>query len=396
MTTIAAQLRNFAGSGGGPGIATVSFVRRHLACVPFAIAAVTAACAEPPPGLPQAFDHYCETNSWSHTHKGFAQVDLLFVIDRSAAMAARGDQLRDNLRAFGQWLEDDRSDLHVAVVAADGDEFLREAQSPDCAATDARFLRREREPWFTCGDNPGARCPAVNYSGSLADALPCRAAVEARDGALRQPLEAAVLALEDPAVSDFRRPRAEALYVVVIAAGDDQSPGAVDEYAARLAAAAGSVDQLLVRVVAPGDATRLHAVAAQTTLPLDPIDVAQPSWLEAMTVIDALHRDVLPGSCMRYVDYDGVVRGIVDTDVDPDNPGIQPPCFATPIDEFNRAGLAVDSLIPPCTMATPTRPSPDSPHPCWWFDTRSWASCELDPVTEGISWVEWQCEALCR
>lgn len=172
---------------------------------------------------------------------GPAEIDLLFVIDSSAAMAdeqraivAGAGQLFDALAALPTGLPD----LHVGVISTDVGLGVAAADLPGsqcrAAGDDGRLHGAA-----TCGVAAGFLTDAPdpdgdrrrNYAGSLTDAFACLADVGTRGCTYSQPLTALdrAIALDRARPREQRFLRDEALLVVVIASDDDDcsvvSPG---------------------------------------------------------------------------------------------------------------------------------------------------------------------------
>jgi hypothetical protein len=198
----------------------------------FMIGALAAGCASDGPAVVDR-EASCEV------HQDFAyaprsQVDLVFVVDRSAAMAPYRDALAAAARRFDAMLDvrEGRPSLHVAVLPADGTAFVCEG---------------DRRATFDC----------IATLGSA--------------GGTPRPLSALDLALADPANAGFRRPGAW-LAVVVFAASDDGSSEPPDAYAARLGGPAVSLGVVADASSAPRLAAFASAVWWNTVVPLDAAD----------------------------------------------------------------------------------------------------------------------------
>lgn len=357
--------------------------------------AATASCTGAP-GTDDPGDQTlsCEARSGAYHYLQYPLVDLLIVVDRSAAMAPYAPELAGHLRELADSLQRvSDPDSHIAIVAADSDRMTTAPATDGCPVPDGAFIADERLPWFTCSTDPAARCPDRNFDGALADVLACIGSLPVADGAARQPLRAAAEALEDASADGFLRPGALP-YVLIIAGGDDESPGPVEAYTDRMRARLADPSALFISVIAPSGTERLNAALASSYRHLDPIAIDEPSWSPAVEwlVLDEL----LYNSCLRG--EPAIITGVdIDpTDLDPDNPGIQPDCVVTVADENNRPGLPVGTVIPPCRMSTPDLPRPDDQVPCWWLGPRPGSRCELWPNTEGIAFTNWRCVTECR
>jgi hypothetical protein len=164
----------------------------------------------------------------------FREIDLLFVIDNSPAMAAHADHLRESYGRFMAALESQYgglADVHIGVVTGDlgarGADGLVHAPLGACHFDgDGGRLLRDVAPisgpflsnvlkWFDTRE--------TNYTGSLEEVFTALADVGASGCPFSQPLEAMRLALDhNPANAGFLRDEAY-LAVVLITAGDDCS-----------------------------------------------------------------------------------------------------------------------------------------------------------------------------
>ncbi|MDQ3301250.1 MAG: hypothetical protein M3619_32110 [Myxococcota bacterium] len=150
------------------------------------------------------------------------QLDLLFVIDSSPAMAPHRERLlasyRDMISAL-RTLPGGLPDLHLAVVTADLGTHSLQAAIPGCTlrGDDAVFSGYLVDEWQETGQR------LRNYSGDLEDAFVRIADVGSSGCPITQPLEAARRALvAQPENAGFLRPNAY-LGIVVLAANDDCS-----------------------------------------------------------------------------------------------------------------------------------------------------------------------------
>jgi hypothetical protein len=156
-------------------------------------------------------------------------LDILVVIDTAPSMAGEQASLATNIRRFAsvfESIEGGLPDLHLGVITADlgaggfavagcGDGDDGALHMPTGCGVDGAFLTDEQR--FN-GDR------VRNYTGSFEDAFACMAAVGAGTCAIRQPLAAALRALDadHPVNQGFLRDDAF-LGIVVISDGDDCS-----------------------------------------------------------------------------------------------------------------------------------------------------------------------------
>ncbi len=316
---------------------------------------------------------------WSYDPVDFYTMDTLVVLDGSARAADHAARLDEHLAQFGRLLEyDSNVGVHLGFVSAQGGAIQAVPSGDACVAPDGPFIEHVYEPWFRCGNDEGFPCAERNYRGALETLLPCVGAVPDAGDVAPTPLEAVVAAL-DGAPPAFGQANVETLGILIVSAGDDASPLAVDDYVERLAVRAGEIERLRVSVVAPAGADRLRRVA-ELIPHASFVALDEPDWSEAHEVLLARYI-LLPFTCIERLAED----------TDPDNPGLQPRCQVT-TDSVRFSGS-----LPACKMETPTRPAADSPWPCWWLETDLDPSlqCEAYPHTEGVTASEWECEKLC-
>ncbi len=289
------------------------------------------ACSVHETDSPPVTETFCEMSANSHTPRDKVVLDLLLVIDRTSAMSPHAEALQNSLREIGA-LDNSWLDWHVAIVAADDDTLIADAQLPDCSEPEGAYLSTEREPWFRCGDERTADCSTRNFDGPMEDVLACVGTLETQPGADRQPLEAAVLAL-DSAPEGFLRPNSDGLLIVIVGAGDDQSPRGLEEYVELLTERGRGAFHTGVVVVAPPGATRLADFYQQVSHIGQAALVVTDDWVaEVEQLIGFFSQDIIPYSCLRWEDpYE--LPSADNRDTAPGNPGIQPNCVATPMRE---------------------------------------------------------------
>ena len=168
-------------------------------------------------------------------------VDVLFVIDDSPAMAPARDHVVASLPAFGDVLEHTwgRGLYHVGVATAD---------PADGGRLVGPFASVQ---WYPDGTS------THDYPGTLAEVLTGLGDVGVQGSDATAPLEAMTRAIAPDVNPGFRRPDA-ALFVIPITNRDDESEGAIDDYAAALAG--GSDHDVLVSGIYARPAARLDAL----------------------------------------------------------------------------------------------------------------------------------------
>lgn len=343
---------------------------------------------EPEPG---SLELHCEVRQDVLAHPN-PTLDVLFVIDDSPAMAAHQTALATNLRRWVNVLDNIEGGLpsvHIGVVSADpnkGGRLLNAPTSSGCPTPTGSFVVDHSDPWWMCGSDSSARCGEKNYDAGLGDVLGCIGELGASGPATQQPLAMAVKALDGsvPANSGFLRAEAD-LFIVVVGASDDHSPGSVASYAEQLAALADGDRWMSVATVAPEGAPRIEALADELAGSKISIDAAD--WSDALATAASWYAQVLALSC---------IEGADPTDVEISEPGLQLSCVASSMDE--RTGVA--EIVEPCQMAADGQPAPQTPLPCYWIEAAPASNgCEHRPIFEGAErWrrYEVRCVGTCE
>jgi hypothetical protein len=260
--------------------------------------------------------------------------DLLFVVDRSAAMAGvdLGPRLASAMRYY---LADNiyPYDLHVGVIASD-------------PAGEGRFVA----PFIIYAPQPGGWVE-TNIDGDLADAVAAVASLGDSGDAHVEPLAMMARAVDpsNTANAGFLRENA-LLTVVFIANEDDASPDPVASYFALL-----PHDTLASAILSCDVPTpRLAPLAFSSSR------ICDPSW--DGSVPTPMRLTFVESPCVRT---DAV-------DLDPVMPGLQIDCSV-----FDATYERTISAIPRCPMAATATPMADAPHPCWWVEKES-SYCPYD------------------
>ncbi len=181
-------------------------------------------------------------------------LDILIVVDNSAAMADVEANVVANLPAFGTFFEKNSGwwDRHIGVVTADIGCADRAPWRHDGLTNDQFFI-----DWRHL-DHTRTK----NFDGTLDDHLPIAMAAGHDGCGAHRPLDAIVAAL-DPA-AHFRRTEAD-LIVVIIGASDDQSVIGIDAAIASIRSRTDSLDSfepgIAAVVIAPEHAARLRTFA---------------------------------------------------------------------------------------------------------------------------------------
>jgi hypothetical protein len=259
---------------------------------------------------------------------GRSKLDLLFVIDRSTAMAPYRTAVLADLPGFIELLDPTHSalpDLNVAVTtahAADGGAFRTSLH------VDGSFV--------IDGMRDGVR--VKNYTGELASALVELADVGASEGTPPRPLDALSAAVARP---EFLRDDAW-LAIVMIDGADDTSTSAVQDLAATLKATKSDPVKVSVIGVQPTGSTRLDSFLSQfpNRSMSSSIDASEPIT-SASGLLTPYHHE---GGryCLEWTPLD----------VDPETPGDQVDCSVEQYDTATK------------TTTTVSRCSGDV-FPCW-------------------------------
>ncbi len=276
-----------------------------------------------------------------------SKLDLLFVIDRSPAMAGKLAMLEEGLPRLIEAL--DRTswsyDLHLGVAAADledGGSLSTEPGVEGCAPPAGSFIRWRKRI-------QGA--PETNFTGTLADTFACITSLGAQGPGPAQPLEAlrAVLT-RDGDHAAFVRDDAY-LGVVIIVNQDDASPGQIAAYVNEVTARKGHPVLIVGSVVAPTGSDRLLEWVA--ALGVNGRFIA----IEGGDLRGAL--DAFTQELARFLGTTCLAHDLDPSDRSPE-PGLQVGCVATEVsDGVERAPL------PRCAVAADGTPARDT-LPCWW------------------------------
>jgi hypothetical protein len=176
-------------------------------------------------GRPQSFGTFCDEEVSYRVPAGASpQLDLVFVIDDSPAMAPVMPAVQSRLRSLVAKLIDTaqqngiRLDLHLAVVGSDGTGQLAPAVGP--AAPSSCAPTSDGAPYLALDTRFGtSNLPAGE---DLPTAFACMAALGTNGSPYPQLLEAALQALRSPGGAPLLRPNA-LLMLVFVSNGDDCS-----------------------------------------------------------------------------------------------------------------------------------------------------------------------------
>lgn len=257
-------------------------------------------------------------------------MDILFVIDDTAAMAPYAERTAAMLRAVQGLWPDPTSfampDLQVAVATDTGQLHV-------VPVVHGAFVVDEHKH-----DLSGARL--TNYDGALGDAIAALGAVGTA-GAIDQPLQTARTAIEShPALL---RDGAY-LAIVIVSASDDASMVDPASVAAWAKALKSDPTAIVVAGVFPPTATRLASFVAQFPNRGQTLSIDAPDYTPAIALLSELYRIDLGVPCLDEP-----------MDVDPATPGAQYDCT---IELVGEDGTVEDP--PPCpgTRCWTYRPDP--------------------------------------
>jgi hypothetical protein len=261
-----------------------------------------------------------------------AQLDLLFVIDATTAMASYQDRVAALPAAFERAFPSigfGLIDVHIGVTTTGG--ALRGS-----SAVGGPFMTMYTEFDLT---------RVANFGGTLVEALSPLVNVGAASAAPNQPLAAALKVLEENP-GGFHR-AGTPLGIVIVSASDDASPLAASEYA-RLIKAIEEPTNVGIAAITDGPTPRLDELltgfvnrAVRGAL----IDDAQP----ALEFFGQFIKSTLAGACWHP------------SDVDPITPGNQFDCtFTVMIRDQER-------VLPPCRLP--------GDQFCWSFEAANY--CEV-------------------
>jgi hypothetical protein len=273
------------------------------------------------------------------------KVDLLFVVDDTAAMAPHLDAVATGFRQMAAALRGQTgpTSFHAGFIRAGGCDTTTRGATCGLAAPD-QYARAE---W----------CQQItNLTSADDETFACLGGFGATDCGPAQPLSVAQRLLAGPALfgwEGFLRPDAY-LMIVVVAAEDDASPGSVVDIAARFKALKSDPGQVLASVIAPdacasnqAQPCRLVQFAEQFGSNGLILPISTGQLAAALTEItNSIEIDV-QAPCFRNL-----------LDSDPATPGLQATCS---VDDVTPApdGTWHHTILPSCDQSGP---------PCWRFE----------------------------
>jgi hypothetical protein len=283
------------------------------------------------------------------------QVDLLFVIDNTSAMAPYVADLAAGYAASARILDNfprGLPSLHVGFIAASSCGALTARSSACGLAPPAPYLKAQ-----SCGRD-------VNFSGPIDSTFACLADLGTAGCAPGQPMAALrrVFQAPPPGWEDFLRPTAY-LEIVIVSADDDASGTAVSETvdllrglkedpASTIAVAAIGPGECAADASAAPPAPRLRELARSFGANGLVAPLCAQSVESALAFLNGYTLDV-GLMCLQ---------GVADTDSA--TPGLQPNC--TVEDTVTRPDGSETTLLPRCDEAPP---------PCWRAGATNPFSC---------------------
>jgi hypothetical protein len=305
--------------------------------------------------------HQPGTMTYSYLDGAAPKVDVLFVIDSSAAMAPYAAQVEQTLQLVASTAETrlrgPRANLHVGVLTGDMS-----------AGGAMRHIDLVDGPYMIDRVTPSV--DLRNYHSEFATTMMSLTSVGTAGAASVQPLEAIRTALDHNAQNaGFLRDDA-ALAIVVLAAEDDASPGDPADYRAFVQSLKTDADDAMIAVAAPNGSTRLSAFAAGLIAPLDSQGIVDFVFQNAC-VPDATGEGS-PVTCL----YGDLLDG------DATLPGVQPSCTVS--DTGGTYAACGDDGATPCWRIS-TNPSDCGSDPEFTIDRGA-----LDPPTL-INYVTVEC-----
>lgn len=265
------------------------------------------------------------TMTYQYLDGASPKVDVLFVIDSSAAMTPYAAQVQQTLQLVAQTaetrLQGPRADLHVGVLTGDLGEggALRHVDVVDGAYMIDRYT------------------PSVdlrNYHDDFAPTMMALTTVGTSGADRVQPLEAIRVALDhDAQNAGFLRDDAK-LAIVILAAEDDASPGDPADYRAFVEGLKADEDDAMIAVAAPDASTRLSTFAEGKMAPLT-----------GTGVVDFVFQNAcVPSSSGEGYPFTCLYGDLLDNDAA--TPGLQPSCVAS--DDGGVYLACSDTVSTPC------------------------------------------------
>lgn len=270
------------------------------------------------------------------------KLDLLFVVDDTAAMAPHLDALATGFAQMAARLRSEPPPIsvHVGFIRAGGCDTTTRGAVCGLAAPD-QYLSSQ---W----------CQRItNLTAAYDQSFVCLGDLGASNCGPAQPLAAAadwLTGLPRPGWEGFLRPEA-LLMIVVVAATDDASPAPPVELAARIKALKPEAWQTLAATIGPGDCA--------------PGEVQAPRLFEFVNQFGSNglslglcsgHLDAVLDRVTIYIDESlrlPCIANIRDTDLE--TPGLQADCTVEDI-ALQPDGSSTHSILPNCDVSAP---------PCW-------------------------------
>ena len=323
--------------------------------------ALSAACGnQNQPSGPVCGDGPCgseESVTWAVTSGyGDSPLDVLFIIDDTPAIADSQAGLAAAVPEIAQLLQarpGGLPSLHLGVVAAspapgDGGTRTPRTRADACGLGAGQpFLSTQ-----SCGQSP-------NFGGTFTDALSCLANLGTTASGPAQPLSIAREILEEPSAAgagwtDFLRPNAYLLLIIVAGQDDTSGPPDLGAFAAAVRGLKIDPDQVSVSALVPSTTC---AISPATSAPLISTFVAgfEGNGWEGCSAGDLV--GWLTWLLTPWGDMGSPRCSVGIRDRDPTQPGLQATCT---VDDhvWSSDGYRSESVLESCDVSGP---------PCWAF-----------------------------
>jgi hypothetical protein len=296
--------------------------------------------------------------SWRKSYNwnyGSQKVDLLFVVDDTAAMAAHRDALAAGFTAMAQRLRGPvaPTSIHAGFIRAGScDTSARAHTACGFPGTGTYFLRSE---WCHTREN---------FPGDYAETFACLGDLGAANCAPSRPLAAAGRFLtepEQPGWDGLVRPDAT-LAIVIVTAQDDASLEPAREIAAAIKARKPDPSQVAVSVIGPGGdcaggeapGPRLLEFVQQFGANGIYLPLCSGQFPAALDRVEQLISVQISPWCVTNV-----------RDTDPATPGLQADCAVEDVTTDGLGGF-ITRQVPSCDESSP---------PCWRMVAGAGVSC---------------------
>jgi hypothetical protein len=331
--------------------------------------ALSGACRDQPLG-PVCGDGTCgseESVTWRISNGyGDSPLDILFVIDDTPAISGTRAALAAAIPQIAQILQSlpgGPPSLHLGVVAASleqgsGGSGMPRTRADACGLSAGQpFLSTQ-----ACGQSP-------NFGGTFTNALSCLADLGTTASGAAEPLTVMREILDGPSVAgagwtDFLRPNAYLLLIIVAGEDDASGPPDLGALAAFVRSFKSDPNQVLVSAIVPS-ATCATSPAASAPLLSTFVEAFGGNGAEGCSpgdLVDALTSqlsvkvsDLIAPECLADI-----------RDIDPTRPGLQANCTVDEAYVSASDGSGSESVVASCDVSGP---------PCWTFTPGSAGVC---------------------